>query len=282
MTTDIYEALAEAADALSGLEDSTLTYVADQCMPGDERVEGTDGARLEDGLVVITVTKLAHEERGTRSRNIEYDLPVDPDVFADLVDEAPPSTPALDDHAIIAFSGEKGAGKSTTARELGEQHHLEVTAFGNRVKDVVEVAFDIERRWLERPHKKEQVHPDWGITSRRMMQQVGQAFRERFGRDFWIRRHEKHLRDRGLIEANRPVIVDDVRYPNEAEWVRDVGGVVVGVDRPGHGGVDDHESERLVRDRWGEIVDAEITNDPGNVRRRELPGRVIDALEGMG
>jgi hypothetical protein len=56
---------------------------------------------------------------------------------------------------------------------------------------------------------------------RKLLQDIGTAGRE-YRRDCWVR-HLPHY----------PVIVDDVRYINEAAAIRAVGGIIVRVVRPG-------------------------------------------------
>lgn len=196
--------------------------------------------------------------------------------IATLSADAPPDE--LPDVPIVGISGEKGSGKSTAARAIRDRHAVDVEAFGDRVRDVVVEAFGIERYWLDNPELKEREHPEWGITPRDMMQSVGKGFREAFGGNFWVRKMDRYLRQEGLVvDADVPVVIDDVRYPNEAAWIRRQGGVVVGLVRPDHGGEDDHESERVMREKWGEIVDAEVVNDPDEIDPDELGGEVLEA-----
>lgn len=89
---------------------------------------------------------------------------------------------------------------------------------------------------------------------RRLLQNIGKGVRDIVGPQAWVDALDRRWRD-----AGRPdVVVTDVRYPNEAAWVKARGGVVIRVDRPGVGPVNGHESETLV----GAIAaDATVVND---------------------
>lgn len=111
------------------------------------------------------------------------------------------------------------------------------------------------------------------MTGRQYLQWVGtEAGRNTFGDTFWI---DQVLPDpvkfdgadwQTLIEGEfyerygwevDYVVVTDVRFPNEAQRIRDLGGVVVEIQRDGAGG-DGHVSETpLPR----EMVDYVVTND---------------------
>jgi hypothetical protein len=87
---------------------------------------------------------------------------------------------------------------------------------------------------------------------RQLLQRNGtEAGRKIFGESFWI--------DQAFASAGdaKKVIVTDVRFDNEAEAVRDRGGVVIAVQRAGVGPVNDHASDRGIR---ADLVDAYIFN----------------------
>lgn len=120
-----------------------------------------------------------------------------------------------------------------------------------------------------------------GITGREYLQNFGNQARNLFGLTFWIDQvlpdlyvdHGAPLAD---VLATRYPDVDvlcltDLRYPNEAERIKALGGVVWEVIRPGLES-DGHASEQpLPRG----LVDHQIINDAGVV---ELEERVEDAL----
>jgi len=132
---------------------------------------------------------------------------------------------------LLGLTGPTGVGKDTIAQILIDDYGFVRLAFGDALKQVAQIAFDLGDLWLADSHKTT-VHPYWGITPREMFQKVGtDAFRKTFGDDFWIRRLE---RDYEMAEGHN-VVITDVRHngvQTEPAWVRAKGGIVVHVEGP--------------------------------------------------
>lgn len=96
------------------------------------------------------------------------------------------------------------------------------------------------------------------ITGREYLQNYGtQAHREVFGTDFWIDMcvppHPEELPENTLI------VITDIRFPNEAQRVRDLGGEVWRVIRPSNENENDsHVSEVPLPD---DLIDYVVIND---------------------
>lgn len=113
----------------------------------------------------------------------------------------------------------------------------------------------------------------FGITGREYLQGFGVAGRAIFGVDFWVDqvlpRTYKELKERyGWVDV---LIVTDVRFPNEAMRVRDLGGEVWEIRRPGEAS-DGHESEQRLPVG---LIDCVIHND-GTLDGFEV--KVLEAL----
>lgn len=77
---------------------------------------------------------------------------------------------------------------------------------------------------------------------RKLLQRLGtEAGRDILGEHTWV-----HLGEQKIEAANSPVVVTDVRFPNELQMIRRRGGVVAWVQRPGVGPVNEHASEHSV------------------------------------
>ena len=84
---------------------------------------------------------------------------------------------------------------------------------------------------------------DISVDVRPLMQRLGtEVGREMFGEDFWV--------DTALdrIPDGSKVVFSDVRYPNEANAVRDFGGKIYRIDRAGVGPANEHASETALND----------------------------------
>ena len=184
---------------------------------------------------------------------------------------------------IIGFCGFKGSGKSTAAARAfnvvcgGYDDHrrrLRATqrSFASPLKKTCGRLFGLSHDQLY-GDEKETVDPRYGKTPRQILQEVGSFFRDTYGDGFWI-----DVLDRQRSN-NEITIIDDVRYPNEADFVRKSSGVVIGIRRPGNGLDDDHASETKMHDHWSEMIDVEIVND-GTIE--DLRDRVIVAVQESG
>lgn len=103
---------------------------------------------------------------------------------------------------------------------------------------------------------------------RETLQNIGKGVRDIVGAHAWINALDCRWSRAGLPDT----VITDVRYPNEAAWVRRWGGVVIRVDRPGVGPVNGHESETLV----GAIeVDATVVNDGTEAELRDRVAEMV-------
>jgi hypothetical protein len=80
----------------------------------------------------------------------------------------------------------------------------------------------------------------WRFETRTLPQKFGtEVGREEFWNTFWL-----DLAERRMLDAGR-VVVTDVRFANEAEWIRSQGGLLINIVRPGYGAVNNHASEAV-------------------------------------
>lgn len=156
---------------------------------------------------------------------------------------------------FLAFTGLKGSGKTTAAEVVSEHLGHKVMSFADPVRAAAKAIYGVEEEWFHDRDLKEKEHPVWGVTPRKMMRDIGMMMRDR-DPDHWI----KNMASR-LERTEGPVVIDDVRFMNEAEWVRSEGGTIVGLKRKGAENDDEHPSEKEMRDEWENIHDVEIQND---------------------
>lgn len=145
---------------------------------------------------------------------------------------------------IIGVTGKARSGKDTLANHLYEILGFRSVraAFADPVKDMLRAigVNDIEKY-------KQEVHPVLGVTSRYMMQTLGTEWgRETLGEDTWI----NLTKSKG--EGKEFLIISDVRFENEADFVRD-NGILIHVT--GRGGIEgEHKSESGVKFKAGDFV----------------------------
>lgn len=133
----------------------------------------------------------------------------------------------------IALMGRARSGKDTVAARLVEKHGYTRVAFADPLKEmaleidpVIPTAYGIHVRLA-----KLVADSGWEFAKgypevRRILQHCGQTVRDRSS-GFWV-----GLALRKVEAASGPVVVSDVRYPNEAEALRNRGFRLVRVIRP--------------------------------------------------
>jgi len=88
---------------------------------------------------------------------------------------------------------------------------------------------------------------------RELLQRLGtEVGRELYGESFWVDRvmsqieSDRAVKPRGHETAWSNFVITDVRFPNEYEAVRNAGGQVFRIERPGVGAVNNHASEQVL------------------------------------
>jgi hypothetical protein len=110
------------------------------------------------------------------------------------------------------------------------------------------------------------------VTVRRILQWWGTEYRRAQDPDYWTKAWGHKVSQLDLQKTL--VLVDDVRFMNELNVIREFGGLIVKIERPGFDGANNHSSETSLDDyrQW----DGLIVND-GTL---EQFGRKVEALAG--
>lgn len=154
---------------------------------------------------------------------------------------------------IIGLVGLAGSGKDTVAAMLlhewtQQRNNSAQLSFAEPVREMAVTflrAFCVcePHKWVTDYKLKDVVIPEVGLSPRRIMQTLGTDWAHtNAGRDVWIR--STAIRLRGAMAAGmQHVVISDVRFELEAEWVRNQGGMLWQIDRPGVQPVHAHVSE---------------------------------------
>ena len=140
---------------------------------------------------------------------------------------------------IIGISGKKRSGKDTVFSMIDAITAHEVrttrTAFGDQIKQEIAESMNITVGDIDAD--KERFRP--------LLQWWGAEFRRGYcGDDYWIKKMRLAA---ATWYARDWLIITDVRFPNEAELVRELDGVLIRVERDT--GLDDtHDSETALDD----------------------------------
>ena len=171
--------------------------------------------------------------------------------------------------AIIGFTGKAKSGKDTAAevfRELAGYDNCEVMSFAQPLKEIAMI-FGFTREQCYNQELKEVVDEFWGITPRKFLQLTGtEMFRNHFREDCWTKLFTRRIIDlQKKKTVPKFVLVTDVRFPNEVDCIRRLGGFIFKIQRPSlstSSNMYKHPSEIYIDELQADLI---ITNDCENL-----------------
>ena len=149
---------------------------------------------------------------------------------------------------LIALTGFISAGKDSITNFLVEDWGFERLSHATALKDGVATMFGLDREMLEGATEesriaREQTLPYWtekimsenptfldgNVTGRGLLTDIGLLMRTHVCPSFWIYTITSKIKE--LQEQGKHVVVTDVRFANEVDNIRKLGGIVVRVRR---------------------------------------------------
>lgn len=153
---------------------------------------------------------------------------------------------------IVGIAGKKQSGKSTVASKLCEHGFTEMS-LANPVKSAAHVILNhLGLSWADicvAEADKEAVIEPLGHSYRAMLQTLGTDWGRALNPDIWLNCAEHKL----LKLSGGNVVVSDVRFENEAAFIRAHGGLIVHLVRHSSA-VDAHASEAGIIVQHGDVV----------------------------
>ena len=141
---------------------------------------------------------------------------------------------------IVGLIGLINSGKGTVASELVQRHNFRQDSFASSLKDACAMLFDWPRHLLEGDTKESrewrEIVDTWWSTKlnipnfspRYALQVMGtDILRNHFNQDMWFLTVENRIRK----NPTQNVVISDVRFPNEIDFIRKQGGVLVRINR---------------------------------------------------
>ena len=133
---------------------------------------------------------------------------------------------------LIGFSGKKGSGKSFFADYLVNNKLFIKLSFASPLKEITKILFNLSDEDVKDPIKKELINPKFNASPRELMQWLGtDIMREEFNKKFnysgsiWIDNVKDKVKT--LLDNNKDVVIDDVRFQNEVDMIHSLGGIVI-------------------------------------------------------
>lgn len=197
---------------------------------------------------------------------------------------------------LLAMYGRARSGKDTAADYLAKELGLYKYAFAEPLKTMLKSVFGDHFHEGDRSG----ICPETGKSYREMMQTLGTEWgRELMTEDVWINLVQKKwewVKDGCPVETNLGtmrsfgfggratvgMILSDLRFDSEAEWVKSQGGIVIQIERgePGRPpGILGHQSEAGVDSK---LVDLLVSNEGSLEELHELLDSLVHTAQNPG
>ena len=177
---------------------------------------------------------------------------------------------------IIGLVGYIGSGKGTVGDILVRDHQYTKFAFADALKDATATIFTWPRGLLEGDSNasrtfREKVDPWWSmklgyeVTPRLILQKMGtEACRHGIADNIWIAALEKR------IQGYDDVVISDCRFPNEIDFIRSAGGVIVRVKRGEDPSPEELSKLHISETAWNSYVPDHIIHNDKDIEGLKL------------
>jgi sulfite reductase beta subunit-like hemoprotein len=161
---------------------------------------------------------------------------------------------------IIGLVGKAQSGKDTVADYLVRTSLFEKAAFADDLKRLCKDMFDLTDAQVNTQEGKAAVDVRYGITPREILQKVGTDWFRAVYPSIWVNRLITKLQSRSADDF----VITDIRFPNEVNAIKNIGGIIVKLVRLNGGGAgafSSHASETALDSlpftTFGHIIVAE-------------------------
>lgn len=139
---------------------------------------------------------------------------------------------------LIGITGRARSGKDTVANFIVAAQGGYRYSFADPLRAMlVPLGVDLNDPYWQA--RKEEVIPALGVSPRRLMQTLGTEWgRVMINPDMWL-----IMAQQRLLAHGPGMVIPDVRFENEAAWVRKHGGRIIHLTRPNTKAVEAHASE---------------------------------------
>ena len=154
---------------------------------------------------------------------------------------------------VIGFAGKARSGKDTAGAYLVDQYQFLRYSFAQPLKDATNIMFHLTDKQIE---NKEKPAEPWGRSPRELYQKVGTDIARAIDVNVWVKGADIFKND----NPGRSIVITDVRFSNEADWIRSHGGVVIFLESKTRG-IHEHTDHSSENGLTGEDVDLIMEND---------------------
>ena len=145
---------------------------------------------------------------------------------------------------LIGIAGKARSGKDTAANILISDRGYMKYSLAEPIRRAAKDILMIDEEWLEAGNKEATV--EWaGVSYRKFAQLMGTEFaREMLSKEFWFKRADAYMGAFSVsVFKDVKFVIPDIRFEDEADWIRRRGGAVFHITRPNCEEVRHHVSE---------------------------------------
>lgn len=159
---------------------------------------------------------------------------------------------------VIGLVGHAGSGKDTVARHLVRKYCFQRRALADPLRLLVQRTYALPVRG---EYQSDEWLQEWDDLKRgsawvrRVLQDIGVSCRELLGPDVWMNAL-RHSLEPWVLK----LVIPDIRFHNELEWLRESNGILMAIERPGVTAVNAHQAECAIDD-LKRLADITLLND---------------------
>lgn len=175
-----------------------------------------------------------------------------------------------DQLTIVGLTGAAGSGKSTIAVALQAKGLFTRMSFGHGLKRVAGFIFGFSYEQLY-GEEREVTDERYGFSPRYVLQYLGtEVFRMMYA-NVWIDVLKRTADEMGV----KRIVIDDLRFENEADFVHSLGGIVILIDTPPMASNLTDDRQTHVSEAGVKQYDYLVTND----HKTSIEGVIADVID---
>lgn len=153
---------------------------------------------------------------------------------------------------IIGLTGLKRSGKDTVAKYIYDEYdNFVILAFADPIRDMIRI-LGVDDDFIN--YKKESKIDFLNVSYRHLAQTLGTEWgRGLINDDIWLNVLQRKINS---YKNTKNLIISDVRFNNEAEFIKNNNGIIIQIIRD-TGNIDKHPSEKGIDDKY---IDYSINN----------------------
>lgn len=151
---------------------------------------------------------------------------------------------------LVGLIGKKRSGKSTATDHLISKYGFDEVSWAYPLKEIIgRELFNLTTEQLYGGDEhREVVIPEWGMSSRQILQIVGTDMFRKYWPDFWVKVGIQRIHKLVSRDPHRRIVISDCRFPNECDTIKELGGKIIRIVRKDLTSTDTHPSETAVDD----------------------------------